>query len=91
MPNQTDQNIQETIKVASELGNSSFGSNLGFGLAFLGIYAGLALMMFGSKWDGHLFDKKGCVQIQEIKNQLYKVDTCDIKVLPVKIKPEELK
>lgn len=47
---------------------------------------GVALMLTGTKWDGHLHDQKGCYQLQEIKGVVYKVDTCSGKV--EEIKPE---
>jgi hypothetical protein len=37
---------------------------------------GVALMMLATRWDGHIFDQKGCFQLQEIKGIIYKVDTC---------------
>ncbi|MBN2815456.1 MAG: hypothetical protein JXQ67_02140 [Campylobacterales bacterium] len=50
----------------------------------LGYYIGVALFMFVilvlSKWDGHLFDRKGCVEVQEISGKFFKVDTCSGKV-----------
>jgi|GEM_PF-4014019 len=37
------------------------------------------------KWDGHLYDRKGCVQLQEIAGKVYKVDTCTGAVSEFKI------
>lgn len=45
---------------------------------------GGALLILGSKWDGHLHDQKGCFQLQEIKGAIYKVDTCSGKTEEVK-------
>lgn len=30
----------------------------------------------GIKWDGHLYDRKDCVKIQETTTAIYKIDTC---------------
>ena len=40
----------------SELGDSTFGYFLGIGLL-------IGLGTAASKWDGHLFDRKGCVKV----------------------------
>jgi len=37
---------------------------------------GVALMILATRWDGHLHDQKGCLQLQELKGIVYKVDTC---------------
>lgn len=46
----------------------------------LGYFIGIALLMFVmvvlTKWDGHLYDRKGCVEIQEKSGKFFKVDTC---------------
>jgi hypothetical protein len=44
---------------------------------------GCALMFTGTRWDGHLHDSRGCVQLQEIHGNAYKVDTCSGKVEPL--------
>jgi hypothetical protein len=45
---------------------------------------GMALMLTGIKWDGHLHDQKGCFQLQEVKGVIYKVDTCSGKTEELK-------
>jgi hypothetical protein len=44
---------------------------------------GCALMLTGTRWDGHLHDSRGCVQLQEMHGKAYKVDTCSGKVDPL--------
>ena len=53
-------------------GDSLFGVYLGLALVFVGI----AFTMVAVKWDGHIYDRTGCIELQEAKGSLYKVDTC---------------
>ena len=50
----------------------------------MGYLIGMALLSaaygFGSRWDGHLSDRHGCVDLKEMQGQLYKVDTCSGKI-----------
>ncbi len=50
-----------------------------FGFALL-----LALPSLASKWDGHLYSRQGCVQLQELQGRIFKVDTCTGSVEEVK-------
>jgi len=50
-----------------------------FGIALL-----VALPSLASKWDGHLYSRQGCVQLQELQGRIYKVDTCTGNVEEVK-------
>jgi len=43
-----------------------------------------------SKWDGHLFDRKGCVEVQEISGKFFKVDTCSGKIEELETKQEKV-
>lgn len=57
---------------------------LGFGVA-------MALIFAAEKWDGHFYNRTGCVQLKEVKQKLYKVDTCSGEIEAFKIeeaKPE---
>ena len=56
----------------AEIAHSQMGYLIGFGLMMLA--AGI-----GAKWDGHIYDRKNCVQIQKVDNLIYKVDTCNGK------------
>ncbi len=49
------------------------------------IYLGLAFMALALRWDGHLHDQKGCFQLQEVKDVVYKVNTCSGEVEELKI------
>jgi len=74
-----DPNLKNAGKIAeaaSKLGNSDLGSGLGLGLVFFGLFGAIALVYAAIKWDGHLHDRKGCVQLQEVQGKVYKVDTC---------------
>jgi len=74
-----NKNIKHASKIAeavSQLGDSDFGSSLGIGLGILGSFAAIAMIVAASKWDGHLYNRKDCVTLKEIKGQVYKVDTC---------------
>jgi len=51
------------------IANSPMGYLIGFGLMILATNVGM-------KWDGHIHDRKGCIQIQKVDNLTYKVDTC---------------
>lgn len=42
---------------------------LGFGIA-------VGLIGFAGKWDGHLYNRTGCVQLKELRGEVFKVDTC---------------
>ena len=48
---------------------------------------GMALLLTGSRWDGHLHDPKNCFQLQEMKGIVYKIDTCTGKT--EEMKPEQ--
>jgi hypothetical protein len=56
----------------------------------MGYFIGMAIFMFvvsvATKWDGHLFDRKGCIEIQEKNGQLFKVDTCSGDIEQIYIK-----
>lgn len=67
---------------------------LAAGLAYMGAdfantpfpyLLGLAFMFAAVHWDGHLHDQKGCFQLQEIKDRVFKVDTCTGKTEEIKI------
>jgi len=71
------------VAAVAEIAHSQMGYLIGFGLMMLAIYVGV-------KWDGHLYDRKGCVQLQEISGQIYKVDTCsgDNELISIDAKKE---
>lgn len=50
----------------------------------MGYLIGMALMLglaaAATRWDGHLYDPRGCVQVQEAGGRIFKVDTCTGKV-----------
>ena len=62
----------EFADAAARFGNSRLGVGLGLGLFFVA----WALIIAATQWDGHLYDRKGCVQLQEVKGQIFKMDTC---------------
>ena len=62
------------VKAASELANSPMGYWIGFGLFVLASSVGV-------NWDGHLHDRKGCVEVQAVSNFIFKVDTCTGEVV----------
>ncbi len=66
---------------AAALADSPLAFGLGFGLLF-------GLPLLATHWDGHLTDRRGCVQLQEMKGKVYKVDTCTGKVEEVKTTEE---
>ena len=70
----------KVIEVAERLTNSAglgeFGIGIGFGLAMVAFFLLPPLVMFASQWDGHFHDRRGCVQLQEISEVVYKVDSC---------------
>jgi len=53
----------------AEIAHSPMGYLIGFGLMMLAASV-------GTKWDGHIYDRKNCVKIQKVDNLIYKVDTC---------------
>jgi hypothetical protein len=74
--------------IASGIGNSPLGALLGLGFCMaLPILAGA----FAGNWDGHLYDRKGCVQLQEMQGKVYKVDTCtgDVELLKIEEDKED--
>ena len=56
-------------EAVAEIAHSQMGYLIGFGFMVLAIG-------IGSKWDGHMYDRKDCVKIQKVDNLIYKVDTC---------------
>jgi len=66
-------------KVADSKGLAEIGKGLGAGLvalagalAFASIYFGMA----ATKWDGRIHPQTKCFELQEIKGEAYKVNTC---------------
>lgn len=53
----------------SEAANSTIGYLICTGLIML-------VTCIGVKWDGHLYDRRDCVKLQEISGAVYKIDTC---------------
>jgi hypothetical protein len=73
-------------KISDSKGLEAIGVGLGMGVSVLAIFMAIPLLMFASKWDGHLHEQKQCYEIQEIKGKAYKVNTCngDIEEIPPK-------
>lgn len=63
----------------SEIAHGPMGYFIGFGLMMFAVYIGI-------RWDGHLHDRKGCIQLQEVSGSIYKVDTCTGKTELLKSK-----
>lgn len=74
--------------LASGIGNSPLGAFIGIALCFA---LPIGVMAISAKWDGHLSDRKGCVQLQEIQGKVYKVDTCtgDVELLKIEEDKED--
>ncbi|MDX3960253.1 hypothetical protein AAW30_01492 [Arcobacter porcinus] len=53
----------------AEIAHSPMGYFIGFGIM-------ISLIYLGIRWDGHIFDRKGCVEVQERNGKFLKVDTC---------------
>ena len=66
----------EFADAAAKFGDSSLGEGLGLCLILTGPFVAGALIIAASQWDGHLYDRKGCVQLQEVNGQIFKMDTC---------------
>jgi hypothetical protein len=58
----------------------------------LGYFIGIALFMLAigisMKWDGHIHDRKGCVEVQEKAGKFFKVDTCTGDIEEINVKSE---
>ena len=85
MSDNTDKKVSDLATAFANLGDSPFGGLLGVALFFLVIFGFVLLMV---KWDGHIYNRKGCVQLQEIKGKVFKVDTCTGKVERLKEEKE---
>jgi len=69
-------------EAVAEIAHSQMGYLIGFGIMMLAIG-------FSSKWDGHLYDRKDCVELKEISGKIFKVDSCSGDVEEVKVDENE--
>lgn len=67
--------LQEKIIAQSiaKVADSHLSSLLGRAVIFL-CMMGLILVW---KWDGHLYDRRGCIHLQTIGSRIFKVNSCD--------------
>lgn len=65
------------MKWMAALGNSDLGRGVGASLFLLVVSSPIWLGIIAAKWDGHLYDRKGCLELQEIKGEIYKINSCD--------------
>ncbi len=66
-------------KVADSKGLAEIGKGLGAGLVALAVALVFASLYFGmaaTKWDGRIHPQTKCFELQEIKGEAYKVNTC---------------
>lgn len=79
-------------KISDSKGLEAIGSALGvFGTAFAIFFCvGLPMtaLILGNKWDGRLFEQKECFKIQEIRGEVYKLNTCTGELMPLEL-PEK--
>jgi len=77
----TERRERRFAEAVAEIAHSQMGYLIGFGFMAFAISV-------GSSWDGHLYDRKDCVKIQETEDATYKVDSCsgDVEVLKQKEK-----
>lgn len=61
--------ISACAEAAKSWTDTPFPYLLGMGLM-------VALATLASKWDGHIYNREGCVRLQVIEKQAFKVDTC---------------
>ncbi len=80
-----DSKFEKFAGLAKGVGDSSLSTVLGMAVVVVGIAVFIAGVVMAGKWDGHLYDRKGCVQLQEIAGKVYKVDTCTGAVSEFKI------
>ncbi|MBE8232486.1 MAG: hypothetical protein HAW67_02035 [Endozoicomonadaceae bacterium] len=80
MSESEEQKQSRFASAIAEIAHSQLGYLVGFGIM-------IALIGFNSKWDGHFFDRKGCVEVQERAGKFFKVDTCDGTVEELDVKP----
>lgn len=45
-------------------------------ILFIGIALAIGLQIFGGKWDGRVYDPKGCIKIEQIGDYNYAVNDC---------------
>lgn len=64
----------------AELGDSVLGMGGSMLLIFLGFGLMWAIPGIAVRWDGHLYDPRGCVELKELHGELFKLDTCNGKV-----------
>ena len=56
------------------LGNG--GQAIGLGLVALAAVLPLIAMALSSKWDGHLYDQRGCVDVKVVGDRVFKANSC---------------
>lgn len=64
-----DKRENKFAEAIAEIAHSQMGYYIGFGIFMLA-------MGIGMRWDGHLFNPKGCVEVQEISGKYFKVNSC---------------
>ncbi|MDX4037730.1 hypothetical protein [Aliarcobacter skirrowii] len=67
----------------AEIAHSQMGYLIGFGIMMFLVYLGI-------RWDGHIFDRKGCVEVQERNGKFFKVDTCSGSVEELELKKNKV-
>ncbi|WP_345881177.1 hypothetical protein [Shewanella algae] len=80
-----DKRENKFAEAIAEIAHSQMGYYIGFGIFMLAIG-------IGTRWDGHLFSQKGCIEVQEINEKYFKVNSCsgDVEEIGVE-KAKELK
>lgn len=72
-------------RVAESKGLGEFGTGIGMGAAMVAMFLAVPLILFASKWDGHLHEQKQCYELREIEKKLFKLNTCTGKMEEVKL------
>ncbi len=76
----SEKESNNTASVVERISNSEglgdFGYGIGKGIALVAFFLMVPLMLFATKWDGKFHEDKQCYEFKEIKEKLFKLNTC---------------
>ena len=75
--------MRNMISQLHKIGDTILGFLIGLGVMLMLISLGLAAYNATKKWDGYLYSQVDCIKLQQIENEIYKVNSCNGDVEPL--------